>query len=141
MAMVEGGLQQAARRKRARLKEYVKRTERFMKWFAKIPRQHIDLNEVLSDLHGRWRLYARGATPCNSIGCVLGWGRVFLENVLHSSQTVDQYLGLHQFPENVDIFSSKKERGSTHRAEALNRLERRIKELRKYGEDSGRGSK
>ncbi len=119
------------------IKKYIDRTKKYRAWFAELPAKAIDLDVVLSSKKKSLLPFAeltgmsvKKALGCGTAGCVEGWLRIY-PPYKKSKESVDKYMG------NIDAYTEMsawmfEPRNGTHkteRAEALARLDTRVKEL------------
>lgn len=128
----------------AQIRRAIKRTQRFRDWFKKsVPKKAIDLNTVLDDptrpnLLASQVAKSRPASTlisCGTIGCVMGWSKVY-PGVKHSKTSSPyEYLGV-DFTGDDSIFDGcQPTEEKNQKAAAILRLNRHVKNLRQVLKD------
>jgi phage terminase large subunit-like protein len=117
------------------IQKYIARTKAYRTWFAKLPGKAINLEIVLTNDRDSWddliKMTPKKALSCGTVGCVEGWLHVYPP--FKKAQVVpDDFMGTDECITNTGyyLFDSSQGGYKTERAEALARLDTRVKELK-----------
>lgn len=124
------------------VKDVLKNTLDFKKYFSKLPAASIELDDWLrfnaatADKVFKENLeWPKEHHPCNSVGCVGGWAKYYFSS--NKKRLTNNYVTKLGFcaekfttPVGARFFDYKRDHSVSDREEALNRINQRIKELR-----------
>jgi len=125
----------------AEIRRVIKRTQGFRDWFKRtVPKKAVDLNAVLDDPTQPSKTAGETAKSkpagklisCGTVGCVLGWSRVYppLRRRLHADVSPYDYFGVQLAGDDSLFDGCGADECYNEKAAAVARLNKHIKDLR-----------
>lgn len=127
----------------AEIRRAIKRTQRFRDWFKRtVPQHAVELGTILDDPtqhHKNASEVARSKpasklVSCGTVGCVMGWLRVFPDMKRRATDWVGPYEYLNVWSVGDDsIFDPHgRDEPKNQKVAAIQRLNKHVKDLRKF---------